>query len=50
MCLQLIHRLPELLLKNNDQVKKTIFKMAEPPENGVQMIVFLTEVNFSFIG
>ena len=33
-------------LKDNDKVKKTISKMAEPPENGVWMVVFLTEVNF----
>ena len=28
------------------EVKKTIFKMAKPPENGVWMVVFLTEVDF----
>ena len=34
-------------LKDNDKVKKTISKMAEPPENGIRMVVFLTEVDFS---
>ena len=33
--------------KNYEKVKKIISKMAEPPKNGVQMVVFLTEVDFS---
>ena len=33
--------------KNNDKVKKTISKMAEPPKNGVRKVVFLTEVDFN---
>ena len=36
-------------LKNNYKVKKTIAKMAEPPENGVRMFILLTEVDFSAI-
>ena len=28
---------------------KTISKMAEHPENGVRMVVFLTEVDFNFV-
>ena len=31
---------------NNDKVKKTISKIAEPPKNGVRNVVFLTEVDF----
>ena len=34
-------------LKDNDKVKKTISKMAEPPENGVRMVLLLTEVDFT---
>ena len=33
--------------RNNDKVDKTISKMAKPPKNGVQKVVFLTEVDFS---
>ena len=29
-----------------DKVKKTISKMAEPPKNGAQKVVFLNEVDF----
>ena len=32
--------------RNNDKVKKTISKMAQPPKHGVRMVVFLTEVDF----
>ena len=32
--------------RNNDKVYKTISKMAEPSKNGVQKVLFLTEVDF----
>ena len=34
--------------KNNDSVRRTICKMAEPPKNGARMVIFLTEVDFSY--
>ena len=36
-----------LQIKNNDKIMKTISKMAEHPENGVRMVVFLTEFDFN---
>ena len=32
--------------KNNDKVKKIISKMAEPPKKGLEMVVFLIDVDF----
>ena len=34
--------------KNNGKIKKTISKMAEPPKNGVRVVIFLTEVDLIY--
>ena len=35
--------------RNTYKVYKTISKMAEPPKNGVQKVVFLTKVDFKYV-
>ena len=37
---------PYCEVMKDDKVKKTISKMAEPPKNGVRMVVFLIELDF----